>query len=190
MKKIIQLLGIVMLLSIVSYGCKKDDTDDSTTKEDDNQAVQPKSFFEFKGKKYEIVKCFYKHVYSSNTQNYQINLVPKAITYNSYVQHLMGSGDGLRIDISLSLGSPFPNSGSFVIDTTNNYAEPGEVWASNILLNHDYSLDEGIAIHLDTGRINIFPDVIDTFKIVGSFMSDSGVVIINFRGSKQRYNDK
>ncbi len=120
MKKIYLKAFLLLALSCFTVACT-DDPDDIN-----NTPTVPTSYLKYDGKYFELTKGFF---YNSDSyfNSYDVELTGPNVSYNSWMEELMGVDQGVHISLTLSENSislpafNFPTSGEIIEENEYSY---------------------------------------------------------------------
>jgi len=192
MKQNLALWIVLFAISGLYFSCDK--------KEDSNPADKPKpivkdpdSYIKYDGKTYEVNNCF--AIYSPygsvpGRYTYTINVVPKVVTWETWMKALIGTGTGMIFRITTTDQNQFINT-SYVTDTTNNIVEPWEIYHPKLVIGWDFFMDEGTKVDMKYGTCSITQPTGNDYVIDAEFTSktDNKVLKLYYKGAIKVYSE-
>ena len=191
MKKILLFFTMIVLVTLIG-GCGNESTDDPNSDDNNNnETIIPEYYVHYDGRYYAINKtvAFIQDQYTGYTQ-FNIFLAPSTVSYNTYMESLIGTGSGMRMSLWLAENTTSIPAGVFTTPESP-YIEINDLTNCAFLNNTDtwdeYS-NEG-AITISTGTLTIVKnEAVYTIDFEGA--DESGEILTaHFQGSIQTYQE-
>jgi hypothetical protein len=181
MKSQLRIIAVSCMFLTLFFSCKKDE------KPEENNTVTPPvvtNYVEYNGTKHEIMKCFFEYddVFSNpGAHVYTVSLASQNVSYNNFNESITGNGYGIKLIMFVSNIGEFV--GTYMIDTTNNQLEAGELTYVRVLINDSFFMPSN-AILMKTAQISISKPSSDLYLITGSCVSTNDKPVnIYYKGS-------
>ncbi|MDD2412027.1 MAG: hypothetical protein RBS19_01910 [Bacteroidales bacterium] len=164
-------LAVLIILLMSVYSCKKEDLPSKTT---DVPIKEITNYLEYDGTKYELEKCYFlkDNIFIGIQEDlYSVYLGSKGLQYSSFLQNIIGTGNGISFDITVAGGGPI--TGAYATDTLNNVSEPGDLIFIRVIINDDFKIPSN-PIGMKTAEVTIAESVDNNYLIKGTFVSSNG----------------
>ncbi|MFZ4399772.1 MAG: hypothetical protein ACOYO1_07040 [Bacteroidales bacterium] len=186
-------LAITSIVILFINGCKKDDTSTTTTtpKPIITTAKDTLYYVQYDGKKYQIdnAHIFYTTLFegSGGCYFYYAYFVMKGVSFSSNYNHMIGTGDGLRLKIISSSSTNYV--GTYAVDTLDNNAEPNDLLGTFYISSEfGVTVDPGISDGILRGNCTISKITSDTVLVTGSCNTNNNKFLkLNYKGILPRH---
>ena len=143
-------------------------------------------YIEYNGKKYGLENGFWKVAGVTTWEgiNYSlITIVSKEVKYNSFMENIFGTGNGMNIMITHTGYFPSITNQTYIFGSS---AEVNHIFTANLLFNHDsWSLTSNTAISIQSGTLSLSKSASTyTLDFIGQDESGKSVKM-HFMGSLQ-----
>ena len=189
MKKTIPsfLVGI-MLITLSATSCKKDSKSDPNPTP--NPTTDTVNYFRYMGKKYEVAKVIilFDDIWASaGIYTYSVHMVTKSVTWDGFLTHLDGTGDGLVYDFVSNSSTNFMKD-LYAIDTADNIVEPGEISNAFIAKSYDFFMSDGTIIPIKSGNCKLKLNS-DQYEFTAAFKTpDNKLIDAYYKGTITQYH--
>ncbi len=190
MRKCLALSIMFFAVSGLFFSCDKEE-DPNTNDKPKPTVKDPDYYIKYDGKTYEVNNCFAIYSPYGSTPgcySYTINIVPKAVTWNTWMEDLLGNGTGMIFEITTVSQNQFTNT-TYATDTASNIAEPWEIYSPKLGIDWDFFLGSGTKVDMKYGTCTITRPTGNDYVIEATFTSktDNKELKLYYKGSIQVY---